>query len=60
MSDTDDTYEIEPTGFEVPAMPGGVSVASDEEDAQERRRVGQLFLDDQACRLRVLWDEQQE
>lgn len=36
MSDADDIYEIEPTGFEVPAMPGGVSVASDEEDAQER------------------------
>ena len=30
------SYEIEPSGFEVPSLPGGVSVAADEEDAQER------------------------
>ena len=30
------SYEIEPDGFEVPPLPGGVSVAADEEDAQER------------------------
>lgn len=30
------SYEIEPDAFEVPALPGGVNVAADEEDAQER------------------------
>lgn len=30
------SYDIEPSGFEVPSLPGGVSVAADEEDAQER------------------------
>ena len=30
------SYEIEQDAFEVPSLPGGVNVAADEEDAQER------------------------
>ena len=31
-----DAYQIEPEGFEVPSLPGGVNVGADAEDAQER------------------------
>ena len=31
-----DGYQIEPDGFEVPSLPGGVNVGADAEDAQER------------------------
>ena len=37
-----DAYQIEPDGFEVPSLPGGVNVGADAEDAQER--LGRTLL----------------
>ena len=52
MSDADDIYEIEPTGFDVPALPGGVNVGADEEDAQERLGRDMLMAAKQAVGAR--------
>lgn len=52
MSDADDTYGIEPVGFEVPALPGGVNVGADEEDAQERLGRDLLAMAKQAVGAR--------
>ncbi len=46
------SYEIEPDPFEVPSLPGGVIVAADEEDAQERIGRDLMVAAKQAVRER--------
>ena len=50
-----DTYEIEDDGFQVPSLPGGVNVAADEEDAQERLGRDLLAVAKEAVRKRGIF-----